>query len=141
MQSDREGLTPQAIRILQAAARYLNTDVRLHNTLEEDALFPLMERHLPATGGPTDVMRHEHRDLWTALEELETRLVAAAQSAPDRPGVQRIVELALFISQLLTQHIHKENHILYPIAKQVFVDGEESELAVHMERIMNGAAA
>ena len=88
-----------------------------HHGKEEDILFKAMvEAGFPSQGGPIAVMLHEHgvgRSLVKRLAEL------AAQPAPwtaqDR---EALAEAAHGYADLLRQHIHKEDAILYPMAEQ-----------------------
>jgi hemerythrin-like domain-containing protein len=88
-----------------------------HHGKEENILFATMiEAGFPSDGGPIAVMLMEHvegRGHIQALAEL------ASQETPwtvqDR---QRVADAAYGYGNLLRQHIHKEDAILYPMAEQ-----------------------
>jgi hemerythrin-like domain-containing protein len=88
-----------------------------HHGKEEDILFTAMvEAGFHSQGGPIAVMLHEHgvgREFVGRLAEL------AGQEAPwsgaDREALS---EAAHGYANLLRQHIHKEDSILYPMAEQ-----------------------
>ena len=88
-----------------------------HHGKEEDILFAAMiEAGFPRHGGPIAVMLMEHeagRSHVAALGELAAQ--PAAWSGADR---QRLADAAYGYGQLLRQHIHKEDAILYPMAEQ-----------------------
>jgi hemerythrin-like domain-containing protein len=88
-----------------------------HHGKEENILFATMvEAGFPSDGGPVAVMLMEHvegRGYVQALSELE--LQETPWTADDR---QRLADAANGYGNLLRQHIHKEDAILYPMAEQ-----------------------
>jgi hemerythrin-like domain-containing protein len=88
---------------------------KCHHGKEEDALFPAMEAAgIPKEGGPIGVMLLEHdagRGYVQGLGE-----AVARYKAGDRQAAPAIVENARHYIALLTQHILKEDNILYPMA-------------------------
>jgi hemerythrin-like domain-containing protein len=101
---------------------------RCHHGKEEDLLFPLMEQKgFSRAEGPTGVMLDEHeqgrrhvRGMSDALKEL---------SLGDLAGKILFVEHARAFVQLLRQHIHKEDHCLFPMANQAFSEVDQDQLA------------
>jgi hemerythrin-like domain-containing protein len=89
----------------------------IHHGKEENILFATMvEAGFPGDGGPIAVMLMEHaegRGYVQALAELQ--LQDAAWSDEDR---QALADAAYGYGDLLRQHIHKEDAILYPMAEQ-----------------------
>src|SRR5512145_1493870 len=88
-----------------------------HHGKEEDILFKAMvEAGFPSQGGPIAVMLHEH-DVGRAFVKRLADLAAQAApwSAQDR---EALAEAAHGYANLLRQHIHKEDDILYPMAEQ-----------------------
>jgi len=88
-----------------------------HHGKEEDILFQAMiEAGFPRAGGPIAVMLMEHdqgRQQVAALKALAEQ--AVPWTAEDR---RRLTEAAHGYANLLRQHIHKEDAILYPMAAQ-----------------------
>jgi len=88
-----------------------------HHGKEEDILFQAMvEAGFPRDGGPIAVMLVEHdqgRQHVAALHGLAGK--AGNWTAEDR---QRLADAAHGYANLLRQHIHKEDAILYPMAQQ-----------------------
>jgi hemerythrin-like domain-containing protein len=105
---------------LPAFAAFLQAEVMEHFTLEERALFPKLERHLPVGQGPLAVMHAEHTEFRALLEELDSAVRAGARDA------QRLH--AAEIIGLLRAHIHKEDHVLFPLASQLLSAEEMSEV-------------
>src|SRR5512139_3877401 len=77
--------TPGARQAIDAAVAFLDDEVRAHNEREEQTLFPMLERYMPAHAGPTAVMRAEHRELWDLLGHLRAAL---AGPAPDAAAIR-----------------------------------------------------
>jgi len=88
-----------------------------HHGKEEDILFAAMvEAGFPRDGGPIAVMLFEHDQGRAHVRRLaEVAAQAAPWSVEDR---QRLAEAAYGYANLLHQHIHKEDSILYPMAEQ-----------------------
>ena len=98
-----------------------------HIVWEEDVLFPKWEENSGmAEGGPTQVMRTEHRIIGECLEGIHQKVQA---SNPDSNlEEQRLVDV-------LKSHNMKEERILYPSIDQVITDQERAELYQAMKDI------
>jgi len=84
-------------------------DALLHHfSLEEDLLFPAVEQANPAARGPTGVMRMEHAQMRSLLDDL-----SAAVRVRDRDTCLGVIETLHMIGQ---QHNAKEEGILYPLS-------------------------
>ena len=101
-------------------AAYLEKEVTQHFTLEEHALFPALARHLGVDHGPLAVMNAEHASFRELLCEL-----ASAVRADDRTAQ---CTHARALIELLRGHIHKEDHVLFPMAARLLSEGEQAEV-------------
>lgn len=126
-----------------AAARLLDFFVAFadehHHAREERLLFPaLVEAGLPAEHGPVGVMLKEHEIGRTLVRRLRE-----AAPAIDHPGPARaeFVEATAQFSDLLGNHIHKENGILFRLADQAFTPRQATGLEEAFERIEQEALA
>jgi iron-sulfur cluster repair protein YtfE (RIC family) len=91
-----------------------------HMKWEEEILFPLFESKTGmASGGPTQVMRLEHEQLKKLMKNLGEKM------KQEEPGDEE-QESALL--ELLAQHNHKEENILYTMIDQSVVGNERSEV-------------
>jgi len=98
-----------------------------HIVWEEDLLFPLWEEKTGMSGGgPTFVMRAEHREIGRQLEAIHSKV---AEQNPESDGE----EAALL--NLLGSHNMKEERILYPSIDQVTTQEERETVFRSMERI------
>lgn len=81
--------------------------LRRHIGFEEAILFPAFEQGtgMPPDGGPTAVMRHEHRRIEELLDAIGSALAGAGTPLPLRAELHRV----------LGEHNMKEEQILYPM--------------------------
>ena len=91
-----------------------------HIAWEEDILFPLFESKTGmGNSGSTQMMRFEHKQLKTLLKSLQEKMQQEKPGDDDQ-------EAALI--ELLAQHNHKEENILYPMIDGSVADGERQEV-------------
>ncbi len=105
---------------------------KYHHLKEEDVLFMEMEnRGMPREGGPIGVMLHEHNEgrqyIKQATEAIELF------TAGDANAFESIKENLLNYCNLLTNHIYKENNILYPMAERFLPVEVQSAMSVDFE--------
>ncbi len=85
--------------------------IRRHFAMEEEQLFPAIEDAMNMHGGgPTEVMRMEHRQMRAVLDQM-----AESVAAGDLQGMADHGDTLLMLTQ---QHNVKEEGILYPMASQ-----------------------
>lgn len=105
-----------------------------HHGKEELVLFEAMARHgVPTQTGPVAVMLYEHdegRRLTSGLRD------AAARLAAGEPGAADIVaDYARAYGELLTQHIFKEDNILFPLAERAIAPTAWEDILREAERV------
>ncbi len=100
------------------------TGLSRHIRLEEELVFPLFEARTGVTGGPTTVMRAEHREIERALEMMRDGL-AALSSEGFRDGLR-------FLRTVLPDHNAKEEHVLYPTTDRVLSADERSTFVARL---------
>ena len=97
---------------------------KCHHGKEEDILFPALEAAgLARDSGPIGVMLREHtlgrghiRAMGVALELMEP---GGGQASAERAQVESFCAEASAYVELLTQHIAKENTVLFPMAERL----------------------
>ena len=98
-----------------------------HIVWEEEILFPLFEEKTGMkNGGPTEVMRQEHRQIEQALEALHKKV--------QRQDPQSDLEEEL-VWNILKQHNMKEENILYPAIDQSISEKERQNVFGKMEAL------
>ena len=158
-----EAALPGAIPALASAGRMMATRLLRHARKEDEALFPAIEHALglPAAatpgagGGPTALMRDEHRvihersqvfrETLRELNEVEhpaivaggARLRALARGGTDAATLADTGEAVI---SLLDLHFGKEEDILFPMAREVLSRDDlrtvaECMAAIEMEAV------
>ncbi|HTK82675.1 MAG TPA: hemerythrin domain-containing protein [Bacteroidota bacterium] len=98
-----------------------------HIIWEEEILFPLFERKTGLTqGGPTHVMRMEHRLIGKYLEEIHQKVKAGNT---DSEGEEQMLLNTLFA------HNQKEEQILYPAIDRTLSDSEREGIFKTMREL------
>jgi hemerythrin-like domain-containing protein len=82
---------------------------------------------IPKTGGPLGVMLHEHVEGRGYVKAMSEALAGVKKG--DRRAAALFAENARNYGALLSQHIAKEDHILYPMADARLTAAQQSELA------------
>lgn len=107
-----------------------------HHKKEEDRLFPVMERHgIPRDAGPTAVMRHEHEVGRAHVRRMDEALTAHEKG--DREALGRFAFEARGFTELLRDHIAKEDQVLFPMAERMIPPAAMRDLLAsfdHAER-------
>lgn len=132
----REGGTPEALTAVSQVIQFLDTELRVHMRLEEEALFPVLERHIGREGGPIGVMLAEHQELWDQVAQLQ-QAVAELKQGGGASASEKASRLASSIAGLLDAHIPKENMILFPLAERVLTPAEMAEVARRGEAVVS----
>jgi hemerythrin-like domain-containing protein len=127
-----EGYTPKAGEAILRARDFIATEVKHHNQMEEEALFPFLEASI-GPAGPVAVMKAEHRQLWEGLDRLEIRLAKLRNHPENKEAVAGVAETAESVVSLLTQHIHKEDTVLYPLARRILKPEDMEEVFRRMD--------
>jgi regulator of cell morphogenesis and NO signaling len=98
-----------------------------HIVWEEDLLFPLWEEKTGMSeGGPTFVMRNEHRQIGEQLEAIHRKV---ADQNPDSDHEEQA------LLNILASHNMKEERVLYPSIDQVMTPEECKEVFQKMKEI------
>ncbi len=91
-------------------------DAEKHYLREENALFPVLEKH--GIEEPPKIMWMEHNELREKKKKLR-RIIEDYRSMDFKDFKGEVNSLAKSINSLLTSHIFKENNILFPLAIRV----------------------
>ena len=98
-----------------------------HHAKEEDLLFPVLEsRGVPNEGGPIGVMLYEHSVARKLTAQMGECIGAFEQG--DAEAEARFRGAADQYIELLTNHIHKEDNILFNMGDQLMTTEDQSDL-------------
>ncbi|HBO42381.1 MAG TPA: hemerythrin [Planctomycetaceae bacterium] len=118
----------------KAVTFFRNFADRCHHGKEEAHLFPAMESKGFSRGcGPTGVMLAEHELGRQHVRGMAENIENA--SSGDADAIERFVEHARSYVELLTNHIQKEDHCLFPQADQAFSDDDQKKLLSAFQRV------
>ncbi|MGB8475977.1 MAG: hemerythrin domain-containing protein [Candidatus Acidiferrum sp.] len=107
---------------------------RCHHGKEEDLLFPLLEKKgMPRDGGPIGVMLREHDRGRELVREME--LASSSSKDIARSSGRRWAQAAAEYTNLLREHIAKENNVLFQVAESLLTAEEQERLAREFERV------
>lgn len=103
--------------------REFKAGLEQHIVWGEEILFPSFESKFGLPGGPTEVMRWEHREIRKFLDAIAEKLARDdGDTEAEETGLQAV----------LCQHNHKEENILYPMIDQVIGEEERAEIFARM---------
>jgi len=123
------GFTMDAYRKLAAAVQFMDKEVSIHNKSEEEALFPVLERYVE---GPTQLMREDHKILRREFRRLSRAVDRVAGHRSSRAAARELSAVSKGVVQLFVNHIHKENHILFPLVQKFLTKDALREVARRM---------
>jgi hemerythrin-like domain-containing protein len=125
----KEGYRRAELKKIRSILKFLGEEVSVHNKSEEEALFPVVEKFVE---GPTQLLRKEHKKLRVMFDKL-VDAVNKVETHPDSfSAVKNLSVAARQIAQLFVNHIHKENHILFPMARRFLSTEGLREIARRM---------
>lgn len=102
-------------------------EVLSHFREEEQALFPVLGRHLDSSSGPIATMMEEHA-LFRQLELQFEEAVAALEAGLRDGWEEKLGDAGDAIARLLPGHIAKEEEVLFPMAEEVLQEEEWAEV-------------
>ncbi len=122
------------IRMSRSIDFLLEFGDKLHNKKEEDLLFPLMgKRGIPVEGGPIGVMLQEHEAERALLKKMLSELPGLS-GAPMESRLRFKSEGFNYL-KIRSEHIWKENDVLYPMGRKVFQEKDNGFLLDGFSRI------
>ncbi|MEM3617829.1 MAG: DUF438 domain-containing protein [Candidatus Bathyarchaeia archaeon] len=107
-------------------------DAEKHYLREENALFPVLEKH--GISEPPAIMWMEHNQLREKKKQLKA-LIENAAKMDFLDFKRQLSELAKVVSDMLNSHIYKENNILFPAAQRVVTEQEWTSIREDFDEI------
>jgi hemerythrin-like domain-containing protein len=124
-----KGIDDELLKTLDESMQFIKEEVEVHNRREEEALFPVVERYVD---GPTRSLKDDHRHLARHFETLQEAAHAITLNKDDQEAIQQFLLVARTIVQIMVNHIHKENHILFPMLQRFLTKDELREVTRKM---------
>lgn len=107
---------------------------KYHHAKEEDILFKeLCSDEVKMHCNPTDQMLLEH--------DLGRGYIKGLKESLEKKNSQEIVKNARAYTELLTDHIYKEDNILYPMAEEALSETQKSEINDKFNRVEDPLSA
>lgn len=128
-QIEENGFSAEAYRRILSAVAFIEEEVSVHNKSEEEALFPVLERYVE---GPTRLMRQDHKELKKEFRRLRRAVNKLGKSRKSKQAAEDLAGISKGIVQLFVNHIHKENHILFPLVQKFLTKDALREVARRM---------
>lgn len=122
-------------RDLQRIIEFLKVFVdQCHHAKEEEILFPALEAvGIPREGGPIGVLLNEHKMGRDLVKRMEKAFLVIDQGAGEFSAA--FLAAAKQYIDLLEQHIHKENTVLFPMSETRLTVEKQSELKREFDRV------
>jgi iron-sulfur cluster repair protein YtfE (RIC family) len=107
--------------------RQFKIGLQRHIVWEEEILFPFFEKETAMKGGgPTEVLRSEHRQIRDFLEAIHSKVLHQDQeSDAEESG----------LLELLGSHNQKEQQILYPMIDRLLGNQERQDIFMRMKKV------
>ncbi len=123
------GFSQDVYRRIIDALKFIEEEVSVHNKSEEEALFPVLERYVE---GPTKIMRDDHKEMRKEFKLLRKAVDRVEKNRKDKDAATDLVVVSKMIVQRFVNHIHKENHILFPLVQKFLTKDALREVARRM---------
>lgn len=124
-----EGFSEERFEKVTTALAFIEEEISVHNKSEEEALFPVLERYVE---GPTALMREEHRRMKTKFILFRKAVQRMDRHRQNQAAAENLLSISRVIVQMFVNHIHKENHILFPLVQKFLTKDALREVARRM---------
>ncbi len=126
-----------ALSTLQAEGALLAAGLTPHAQIEDEVLFPALERDLGGEGGPLAAFREEHTEIEDALKQVEAihalsgqhgdieGVLAMLPNAPDTDEARDQLHQVLLVAR---EHFAREEQMLFPMAEQILGESRLEQL-------------
>ncbi len=126
----KNGLSKKSLDIIAHVMATLEYEIGHHNKLEEDALFPILEKHVE---GPTQLLKDEHKQMFISFAKLYKVFNKVNKAKINtKKDVELLTTSTQEVVHIFVNHIHKENYILFPLLKRFLTKEELHKIAEKM---------
>lgn len=120
------GFNLDDLSMIEKVIQYLNSELKIHNQLEENNLFTKAKSNINLKNLSTTLIA-EHRVIWDKLEILND-LFHQYKENPTTSIFSDFYRLSISLIQLIRNHIEKENTKFFPEIEKTLNDSEIEEL-------------
>ncbi|MBI4378039.1 MAG: hemerythrin domain-containing protein [Nitrospinae bacterium] len=124
-----------AKKILGDLKLFIQKEMEIHFTKEEDALFPEIEKFMPREGGPIGVMLMDHEDLYKYEDNLVRGIDLFIKNESNGEAIKLIKENGTNYINLLREHIYKEDNMLFMMADMHLEEDQIKEIMRKFEEL------
>ena len=126
-----DSLRKNLINQLNEITSFIDKDLEIHFKKEENALFPVLGNYIGIETGPIHVMLIEHEQ----SRQLSKEFKNAISEYSLNNKYENILSAGDSLIQLLSEHIDKENNILFNMAAMQLSNEEKNEIMGKMRNI------
>lgn len=135
------GPDTEVLERIEAVARYIDDEMRVHHRKEEEGLFPFVEEYLASENLCLDARIADHEDLVIMSGKFKEALGECRRLQGGRRAVfaaQMLRGYGLYIVHLVREHLLKEDQILFLVAEEYLTPEQESEILARFASIERG---
>ena len=133
-EAEKTGEIPNPDHLAQLIEFFRTFVDKCHHGKEEALLFPSLEEiGISREGGPIGVMLKEHQQGRDLVVKMNAAL--SKYTKGDRKVIRDLIQYARAYIALLSQHIDKENNVLFPMADRHLSSEKQAELWEGFETI------
>ncbi|MCL4322556.1 MAG: hemerythrin domain-containing protein [Deltaproteobacteria bacterium] len=126
-----DNLRKNLINQLNEITAFIDKDLEIHFKKEEEALFPVLGNYIGLETGPIHVMLIEHKHSRELSEDFKTSIKDYQTSG----NYKAVVSAGNSFASLLSEHIDKEDHILFNMADMHLTATEKESIMEKMRTI------
>jgi hemerythrin-like domain-containing protein len=139
-ESSPSSWTPELSRAFATFAISFADCVIPHIHKEEEILFPALEGFLPRDMGPLAVLRGEHHEVRQQFEQMRSASAILDSGETTASALEAFLQNARAISELMRDHIYKEDRILFPMVTRFLSGVRDAYLVREMETLTSTPA-
>lgn len=128
---------------IEKVARYIDREMAIHHSKEEDCLFPFLEEYLASENLRLDARIADHEDLNIMNGKFKETLNDCRRTEPGRRArfaAQMLKGYGLYIVHLVREHLLKEDQILFLVADEYLTSDQEAEILARFADIERRSA-
>lgn len=119
------------INQLNEITAFIDKDLEIHFKKEEDALFPVLGNYIGIETGPIHVMLIEHKNCRELSDDFKAKIKDYGGGNNHKP----LISAGNSFASLLSEHIDKEDHILFSIADMHLSQEEKHAITERMRTV------